>query len=122
MIKIIILVILILIIYIFNYINLKENMDNKENNIYIFWTGDNEMSENRKKSIENLKNTCECNIILVTPLNLKSYILSSQPLHEAYQYLSYTHKSDYLRTYFMHFIGGGYSDIKKNNIIMGTSI
>jgi hypothetical protein len=71
------------------------------------------MSENRKESIENLKNTCECNIILVTPHNLNNYILHSQPLHEAYQYLSYTHKSDYLRAYFMHFIGGGYSDVKK---------
>ena len=34
-------------------------------------------------------------------------------MHEGFQYLSETHKADYLRTYFMHFHGGAYCDIKK---------
>jgi hypothetical protein len=55
----------------------------------------------------------ECKLILVTPDNLNSFILPDQPLHEGYPYLSETHKADYLRTYFMHFLGGGYTDIKK---------
>jgi hypothetical protein len=39
--------------------------------------------------------------------------LPEYPLHPAFKYLSYVHKSDYLRSYFMHFYGGGYADIKK---------
>lgn len=83
------------------------------NTIYCFWTGINEMSENRKKCLEQLKEVSECNVILVTPVNLHEYILEEEPLHESYQYLSETHKADYLRTYFMNFHGGGYSDIKR---------
>lgn len=81
--------------------------------IYIFWTGENEISENRLKSIQQLKDVSGIELALVTPSNLSSYILKSAPLHESYPYLSETHKADYLRTYFMNFHGGGYSDIKK---------
>ena len=82
-------------------------------NIYCFWTGDNEMSSNRKECLSELKRVSECNIILVTKENLGQYILPDHPLHPAYQYLSETHKADYLRTYFMNFHGGGYCDIKR---------
>jgi len=71
------------------------------------------MSEKRASCLQNLKDTTECNIVLVTKENLKDYILPTVPLHPSYEFLSETHKSDYLRTYFMHFYGGGYSDIKK---------
>lgn len=81
------------------------------NKIYSFWTGSNEMSFNRKKCLAQLKEVSECEVILVTKDNLKDYL--TEPLHPAYEYLSETHKADYLRTYFMHFIGGGYSDVKK---------
>jgi hypothetical protein len=99
-----------------------ENVPNNSNqsggdtgkyNIYVFWTGTNKMSSDRKNCLEDLKKVSECNVILVTPDNLKDYIKPEVPLHEAYQYLSETHKADYLRTYFMNYIGGGYSDIKK---------
>ena len=83
------------------------------NIIYCFWTGSNKMSENRKMCFQQLKYTSECKVVLVTPENLQEYILSDHPLHEAYKFLSETHKADYLRTYFMNFHGGGYSDIKK---------
>jgi hypothetical protein len=48
--------------------------------------------------------------ILITQDNLYDYI--TEPLHESFPHLSATHKSDYLRCYFMHHIGGGYTDIK----------
>ncbi|KQR91853.1 hypothetical protein ASG01_12670 [Chryseobacterium sp. Leaf180] len=80
--------------------------------IYIFWTGDNEISENRKSGIKSLKEKAEVEIVLVTPNNLSNYILKDYPLHEAYEYLSLIHKSDYLRCYFMLHHGGGYADIK----------
>jgi len=80
--------------------------------IYVFWTGDNELTHNRKICLNHLKEITECNIVLVTKDNLHEYILPEAPLHEGYKYLSLTHRADYLRTYFMHFHGGGYTDIK----------
>jgi hypothetical protein len=81
--------------------------------IYCFWTGSNEMSHNRRVCLEQLGRVSECDIILVTAANLHHYILPGHPIHPAYELLSETHRADYLRTYFMHFHGGAYSDIKK---------
>lgn len=80
--------------------------------IYTFWTGTNEMSQNRKMCLNNLRNNTGANVILIDAYNYKDYILQIAPLHPAFPYLSQTHKADYLRTYFMHYYGGGYSDIK----------
>lgn len=80
--------------------------------IYCFWTGSNEMSKNRRRALADLKKNSECNVILIDTTNLHKYIVPQYPLHEAYSYLHYTHRADYLRTYFMHVHGGGYSDIK----------
>lgn len=82
--------------------------------IYCFWTGDNEMSENRKRGYQSLKENSGIKVKLITTKNLNEYILPNYPLHPAYDYLSLVHKSDYLRCYFMHFHGGGYSDVKSN--------
>lgn len=82
--------------------------------IYCFWTGENEMSENRKRGFESFAKNSGVDVKLITPQNLKDYILPDYPLHPAYDNLSLVHKSDYLRCYFMHFYGGGYSDIKTN--------
>lgn len=87
------------------------NLKKSGYNIYCFWTGNNEMSENRKECLNQLIEKSECNVVLITPQNLQEYI--DTPLHPSYEYLSETHKADYLRTYFMHFYGGGYSDIKR---------
>lgn len=81
--------------------------------IYCFWTGTNPLPENRKKALEALEKTTNVRVVLVHPGNLNTYLVDGQPLHAAYQHLSLVHKSDYLRTYFMHHHGGGYSDIKK---------
>ena len=83
------------------------------NNIFMFWTGDNPMSERRAECLKSFKEECGCYVKLITPGNMVTYILIGHPLHPAYQYLSETHKADYLRTYFMHFYGSGYSDIKR---------
>lgn len=83
-----------------------------ERRIFVFWTGDNEMSENRKQCLTDLKNVTECEIILITKDNLNEWILEDYPLHKSYPYLSFVHRSDYLRCYFMYHYGGGYSDIK----------
>lgn len=62
-----------------------------------------------------IKDVSGCELKIVNTNNLNDYILSSFPLHPAYKYLSETHKADYLRLYFMHFYGGGYTDIKHPN-------
>lgn len=80
--------------------------------IYIFWTGENEITPNRMKGIESMKKVCGVEVKLITPKNLPSFIKEEDPLPEAYQYLSYVHRADYLRSYFMYHYGGGYGDIK----------
>ncbi|MFB9120324.1 capsular polysaccharide synthesis protein [Bergeyella porcorum] len=80
--------------------------------IYCFWTGDNPLTENRKKGLETLEKTAGIPVKLITPQNLSEYIKPDFPLHKGYKFLSYIHRSDYLRCYFMHHYGGGYADVK----------
>lgn len=80
--------------------------------IYCFWTGNNEMSENRKKGLQTLQKNSGIPVKLITPENLNEYIKEDAPLHKGYNLLTLTMKSDYLRCYFMHHYGGGYADIK----------
>lgn len=80
--------------------------------IFTFWTGNNAMSEKRATHFNTLQQKANVEVKLITPDNLKEYILNDYPLHTAFENLSLVHKSDYLRCYFMHFYGGGYSDIK----------
>jgi hypothetical protein len=70
----------------------------------------NEMSDNRKKCIELIKTNSNVKLELITPENISSWI--KDPLHESYDYLSLTHKADYLRAYLMKHYGSGYCDIK----------
>lgn len=79
--------------------------------IFCFWFGT-EMNPNRKSSYESIKNNSECDVVLVTDNNLKDYEIHESPFHDGFKYLSLTHKSDYLRSYFMYHYGGGYTDIK----------
>lgn len=81
--------------------------------IFCFWTGTNPLTPNRVRSINSIEKNSKLPVQLVTPSNLHDFILPDQPLHPAYEYLSCVHKADYLRCYFMNYIGGGYSDIKE---------
>lgn len=81
--------------------------------LYLFWTGENEITQNRAKSVEYLRsNNQDIDIIIVTNDNLSDFIVPGYPLHERYYDLSYVHRSDYLRAYFMYHHGGAYLDIK----------
>jgi len=84
------------------------------NKIYIFWTGDNPISETRLKSIEKMRINSKSQIILVDKNNLDQYINPNE-LHPTYEYLNLAHRADYLRCFFMHHFGGGYCDIKQIN-------
>lgn len=80
--------------------------------VYCFWTGRNPMSEQRAQCLETMKQNIGVPVELISWRQLPNYILDNAPLHEGFRYLSCNHKSDYLRCYFSHFYGGGYSDIK----------
>jgi len=81
--------------------------------IYAFWTEDNELTARRKTNLEILKSKCGTELKFLNYNEIPNYELPDHKFHKAYKYLSATHKSDYLRTYFMHFYGGGYCDIKR---------
>ncbi len=83
--------------------------------VYCFWTGDNELTANRKSNLESIYNNAGVEVKLITKDNLEQYILPEHPLHPSFNNLSFVHRSDYLRTYFMHHHGGGYMDIKRCN-------
>lgn len=80
--------------------------------LYVFWTGDNPLSENRQRSLDAMKNT-GLTPILVTGRNLHDFVPEGH-LHPAYRFLNLAHRADYLRCYFMKHFGGAYSDLKFN--------
>jgi hypothetical protein len=60
-------------------------------------------------------NNVGINIILITENNFYDYETQNHPIHNAFQYLSATHKADYVRAYMLRHYGGAYSDIKQTN-------
>jgi len=80
--------------------------------IFCFWTGEAPMSETRRAAFENLSRSQSVPVILITPDMLEQYVRPEHPLHPALPYLSDVQRSDYLRAYFMHYHGGGYTDVK----------
>lgn len=84
----------------------------RERAVFCFWFGK-EMSEDRKSSLETMK--VNENLILITENNLEQFVAPQDKLHDGFQFLSLTHKSDYLRSYFMYHYGGVYSDIKRQH-------
>lgn len=83
-------------------------MDRK---IFVFWCGDNPITDTRKSNLQTIIDNSCCDVQLVTNENINDYIV--EPFHEAYQYLSVIHKCDYWKAYFAYFYGCGYSDIKE---------
>lgn len=89
--------------------------------IFCIWAGDEEMTENRKACLESMQTVNEgIPVIMVTPENLDEWIVPEYPLHPAYPYLSTVHRADYLKSYLLHFHGGGCSDIKKHHWHWGS--
>lgn len=81
--------------------------------IYQFWTDENEITPNRIESLKTLKRYTKCEVKLLHSNDISEYLVKEHPLHEGFKYLSAIQKSDYLRSYFMNFHGGGYADIKR---------
>ncbi len=83
--------------------------------IFCFWTDNAKMSRHRRACLDSIVRNSGCGVELVTPENLGGFILKEHPLHEAYRFLHAAHKADYLRCYFLHHHGGGYTDIKQTD-------
>ena len=81
--------------------------------VFCFWTGSEAMSDNRIQALWTIFNNSCCSTSYITQNSVRYWIKPGYPLHPAFPYLSSTHKSDYLRCYFMHHFGGGYTDIKQ---------
>ncbi len=80
--------------------------------VFVIWTGENPLTPNRERNLEQLRSRLGVPVELVTPQNLDEWLAPDHPLHDAYQHLSLVHRSDYLRAYLLHHHGGGYCDIK----------
>lgn len=91
---------------------LKQFDATQSNTVFCLWTGDEALSENRIRALWSMFNNLGCPLAYVTKHTLPEWVHPDAPIHPAYEYLSSTHKSDYLRCYLMHHYGGGYSDIK----------
>lgn len=89
-------------------------MEKAEKNIFLFWTGDNKMSSDRKRCYESILKTCGVSVQLITEDNLKKFVVQSDPIHDAYKFLSFTHRADYLIAYFSYHYGSGFMGIKNN--------
>jgi hypothetical protein len=84
------------------------------NVIFTIWLGDYAMTPNRIQGLFSIISNANCPILFVNNSNYISFEKKNAPYHPALKYLSPTHQADYLRVYFMHNYGGGYSDIKSN--------
>lgn len=80
--------------------------------VFTLWTGSNPLTQNRQRSLQQLRAAIGVEVVLVTPDNLDEFLDPTLPLHPAYEYLSLVHRSDYLRCYLLHVHGGGYIDLK----------
>jgi hypothetical protein len=69
------------------------------------------MSDLRKQALDTLPNA-GVPVEFLTDDDVNRWVVTSEPLHPAWQYLSSIHRADYLRTYLMHHHGGGYADVK----------
>ncbi|MEA2513174.1 MAG: hypothetical protein QOJ59_2661 [Thermomicrobiales bacterium] len=77
--------------------------------IWMAWTGINPLPDLLALCLASIRrhNGADFEVIVVTPGNLRRYL---EP-HPAYDYLSLTHRADYLRLYLLHRYGGIYLDM-----------
>lgn len=81
--------------------------------VFALWTGDNDLTPNRRAALDELRAQEDVEVVLVSPDNLSDWWSASHPPHPAYEHLSLVHRSDYLRCYLMHHHGGAYCDLKR---------
>ena len=70
------------------------------------------MSSQRIQALWSIYNNTRCPVVYINHQSLRDWEKPEYPYHPAFEYLSDTHKSDYMRCYLMHHYGGGWADIK----------
>jgi hypothetical protein len=80
--------------------------------VFCVWADDNPMSTQRLQALFSIYNHVRCPVAYLNHVSLWQWQLPEAPFHPAFEYMSQTHKADYLRVYLMHHYGGGYTDIK----------
>lgn len=81
--------------------------------IFVLWTGKNELTVNRLRSLDSISTSQEgIAVHFVTESSVTEFEVEEHPFHSQWRDLSYVHRADYLRAYLMHFHGGGYVDLK----------
>jgi hypothetical protein len=81
--------------------------------VFVLWTGDNDLTPNRRAALDELRSRQSVDVVLVMPDNLSDWWVDAHPPHPAYDDLSLVHRSDYLRSYLLHHHGGAYCDLKR---------
>jgi hypothetical protein len=80
--------------------------------IFCIWFGNEPMPVNRAAALLSIIHNSNCPVVLLHNHNFRNWELKTHPFHPAFEYLTDTHKADYLRIYIAYHFGGGYSDIK----------
>jgi hypothetical protein len=70
------------------------------------------MSAQRIQALWSIFNNTRCPVVFINHQSLRDWEKPEHPYHPAFEYLSDTHKSDYMRCYLMHHYGGGWTDVK----------
>jgi len=84
----------------------------QSNTIFCMWAGTNPMSAQRIQALWSIFNNTRCPVVFINHQSLRDWEKPEHPYHPAFEYLSDTHKSDYMRCYLMHHYGGGWTDVK----------
>jgi len=84
----------------------------QSNTIFCMWAGTNPMSSQRIQALWSIYNNTRCPVVYINHQSLRDWEKPEYPYHPAFECLSDTHKSDYVRCYLMHHYGGGWADIK----------
>lgn len=81
--------------------------------VFVIWAGENPLTPNRQANLDLIRKRIGLPVELVTPSTLERWVVPGHPLPEAYEHLSFIHRSDYLRGYLLHHHGGAYVDVKQ---------
>lgn len=82
--------------------------------LWVFWTGDNEMSASRRRSLSTIRAAQKgLDVRIITADTVGAVEVPGHPLHPAYESISFVHRADYLRAYVLRHHGGAYTDLKR---------
>ncbi len=83
----------------------------KNNIIFVAWLGREAVPEDLYDNFRRIRETCvDCHLLLLTPLNLDGFIISTEPIHSYFWAMPCPIQSELLKAYLMNHFGGAYVD------------